>query len=168
MCSYSKCTEWKVDEPDGMINLYSMSLRKRPEATLISQYEVTKAIFNPFQPNVVIGATYSGYILQWDIRAKQLPVQKSCLAKNGHNHPVFSLAIVGSQNAHNIVSVSNDGKLCFWSFGMLNEPKMSFNLGVSQVGTSSSEAMNINVSSMDFPEDETDKFFVGSEDYNVY
>jgi hypothetical protein len=31
-----------------MINIYSMSLRKRPEVTLISQYEVTKAIFNPF------------------------------------------------------------------------------------------------------------------------
>jgi dynein intermediate chain len=89
---------------------------------------VTKAIFNPFQPNIVIGATYSGYILQWDIRAKTQPVQKSCLAKNGHNHPVYSLAIVGSANAHNIVSVSNDGKLCLWSFGMLNEPKMHFNL----------------------------------------
>lgn len=63
MCTYSKCREWKVDEPDGMIHLHSMSLRKRPETTLISQYEITKAIFNPFQPNVVIGATYSGYIL---------------------------------------------------------------------------------------------------------
>jgi dynein intermediate chain len=128
MCSYSKCNEWKVDEPDGLINLYSMALRKRPEHTLVSQYEVTKAIFNPFQPNIVIGATYSGYILQWDIRAKNIPIQKSCLAKNGHNHPVYSLAIVGSQNAHNIVSVSNDGKCCFWSFGMLNEPKINFNL----------------------------------------
>ena len=88
MCSYSKCNEWKVDEPDGLINLYSMALRKRPEHTLVSQYEVTKAIFNPFQPNIVIGATYSGYILQWDIRAKNIPIQKSCLAKNGHNHPV--------------------------------------------------------------------------------
>lgn len=77
---------------------------------------------------MVIGATYSGYILQWDIRAKNIPIQKSCLAKNGHNHPIYSLSIVGSQNAHNIVSVSNDGKCCFWSFGMLNEPKMHFNL----------------------------------------
>ena len=70
LASYSKCNEWKVDEPDGYINIFSTSLRKRPEITLTSQYEVTKAIFNPFQPNIVIGATYSGYILQWDIRAK--------------------------------------------------------------------------------------------------
>ncbi len=79
MCTYSKCREWKIDEADGMINLYSMNLRKRPEATLISQYEVTKAIFNPFQPNIVVGATTSGYILQWDVRAKSLPIAKSCL-----------------------------------------------------------------------------------------
>lgn len=36
MASYSKCNEWKVDEPDGMINLYSLALRKRPEITLVS------------------------------------------------------------------------------------------------------------------------------------
>lgn len=96
-----------------MINLYSMNLRKRPEATLISQYEITKAIFNPFQSNIVIGATTSGYILQWDVRAKQLPVAKSCLQKGrGHSHPVYSVAITGTQNSHNIVSVSNDGKVC--------------------------------------------------------
>lgn len=97
MCTYSKCREWKVDEADGMINLYSMNLRKRPEATLISQYEVTKAIFNPFQANIVIGATTSGYILQWDVRAKQLPIAKSCLQKGGgHNNPVYSIAITGT------------------------------------------------------------------------
>ena len=70
MCTYSKCNEWKVDEPDGYINLFSMSLRKRPELTLTAQYEVTKAIFNPFHPSIIIGGTYSGYILQWDVRAK--------------------------------------------------------------------------------------------------
>lgn len=173
MASYSKCNEWKVDEPDGMINLYSLALRKRPEITLVSQYEITKAIFNPFQPNIVIGATYSGYILQWDVRAKNIPIQKSCTAKNGHNHPVYSLAIVGSQNAHNIVSVSNDGKCCFWSFGMLNEPKMHFNLspqfgGAGPGAQSSGETMSVNTSCMDFPEDETDKFYIGSEDFNIY
>ena len=97
MCTYSKCREYKVDESDGMINLFSSSLRKRPEATLISQYEITKAIFNPFSPHIVVGATASGYILQWDIRAKQLPIAKSCLQKGGgHNHPIYSLVITGT------------------------------------------------------------------------
>lgn len=120
----------------------------------------------------MVGATYSGYILQWDVRAKSIPIQKSCLAKNGHNHPIYALALVGSQNAHNIVSISNDGKCCFWSFGMLNEPKMVFNISSpmlqSQPGGSGSESNTINTTCLDFPEDETDKFFIGSEDFNVY
>lgn len=132
MCTYSKCREWKVDEADGLINLYSMNLRKRPEASLICQYEVTKAIFNPFQPNIVLGATTTGYILQWDVRAKQLPVAKSCLQQGGgHNSPIYGLSITGTQNAHNIVSVSNDGRVCQWSFGRLNEPILGLNLKVA-------------------------------------
>lgn len=74
MVSYSKCTEYRYDEPDGLVNIFSTNLKTRPEITLTCQNEVTKAIFNPFQPNIVIGATYSGYIVQWDIRAKTTPV----------------------------------------------------------------------------------------------
>lgn len=36
LCSYSKYNEYKVDEPDGCINIFSLSLRKRPEITLTS------------------------------------------------------------------------------------------------------------------------------------
>jgi dynein intermediate chain, cytosolic len=32
------------------------------------------------------------------------------------------MSVVGSQNAHNIVSISNDGKLCQWKPNMLIEP----------------------------------------------
>jgi len=74
LASYSKCSEWRVDEADGLINLFSLALRDKPELSLNCQYEVTKAIFNPFQPNLVIGASYSGYILMWDIRAKSTPI----------------------------------------------------------------------------------------------
>ena len=72
-------------------------MQGRPEFTLNCQYEVTKAIFNPHDPNVIIGATMTGYLLMWDIRAKKdpinaildrrnrsQPIQKSCLATNGH------------------------------------------------------------------------------------
>jgi len=34
LASMSKCNEWKFDEPDGRIDLYSLSLRARPEMTL--------------------------------------------------------------------------------------------------------------------------------------
>jgi hypothetical protein len=43
---------------------------------------------------------------------------------------VYSLAITGSQNSHNIVSVSSDGHVCQWSFGKLNEPITKFDLNI--------------------------------------
>ena len=97
LASYSKSGEWDLDSPDGRIDIFSLSMQGRPELTLNCQYEVTKAIFNPHNPNVIIGATMTGYLLEWDIRAKKepintivdrrnrsQPIQKSCLAQNGH------------------------------------------------------------------------------------
>lgn len=124
LCSYSKSADWKHKEANGLINIFSLGMRNRPEMQLTSQYEITKAMFNPFKPNEVLAATFSGNILQWDTRAKTIPIQKSSMAKNGHEHPIYSLAVVGSANAHNIVSISNEGKVCFWSPDNLSEPKI--------------------------------------------
>ena len=135
LVSYSKCTEYKHDEPDGMVNIFSTNLKTRPEKTLYCHNEVTKAMFNPFQPNIVIGATISGYIVQWDMNQKCSPIQKSTLARDGHTFPILALAIIGNQNANNIVSISSESKLCLWSSSELNAPKISFNL-FSQQGLS--------------------------------
>ena len=62
MCSYTKCSEYRYDEPDGLINIFSLNLKTRPEITLTCHNEVTRAMFNPYQPNVVIGSTKSGYL----------------------------------------------------------------------------------------------------------
>jgi dynein intermediate chain len=40
----------------------------------------------------------------------------------------FYLGVVGSENAHNIVSVSNDGKLCTWNMNMLSNPQKTLKL----------------------------------------
>lgn len=140
LASYSKSSEWNMDEPDGMIDLFSVSLQGRPEMTLHCQYEITKAMFNPHDPNIVIGSTMSGYLLEWDIRAKKepingaaaerknrsQPIQKSCLAQNGHQYPVYCLSVIGFHNQHQIVSISNDGKMCNWRPKVLVDPQ-SFN-----------------------------------------
>ena len=136
-----------MDEPDGQIDIFSVSLMGRPELTLTCQYEITKAMFNPHNPNIVIGSTMSGYLLEWDIRAKKepilgggaaerknrsQPIQKSCLAQNGHQYPVYCLSVIGYHNQHSIVSISNDGKMCNWRPNTLVDPQ-SFNfLGMSK------------------------------------
>jgi dynein intermediate chain len=80
--------------------------------------------FAPFQPNIVVGGTYSGQIVLWDNRAKRTPVQRSNLGTQAHTHPVYCMDIVGTQNAHNLITISTDGKLCSWSLDMLNEPQV--------------------------------------------
>ena len=88
LASYSKLKTFNQDQADGLVNIYSIAMQSRPELTLNSQYEVTKAMFNPHNSNVVIGATSAGYVLRWDIRtgkdAVQVemsqPTQKTCLA----------------------------------------------------------------------------------------
>jgi len=66
--------------------------------------------------------------------------------------------------------VSNDGKVCQWSFGKLNEPIVNFNLKAmgEVMGGVTSEGVPVGVTSMHFPEGESDKFFVGSDDYCLY
>jgi len=45
-------------------------------------------------------------ILLWDLRAKAAPVKRSALPLDGHTHPVYSMAITGTANAHSLTSVS--------------------------------------------------------------
>ena len=74
LASYSKSQEWNMDEPDGLIDIFSVNMQGRPELTLNCQYEITKAMFNPHNPNIVIASTMAGYLLEWDIRAKKEPI----------------------------------------------------------------------------------------------
>ena len=34
LASYSKCSEWDLDSPDGLIDIFSLSMQGRPELTL--------------------------------------------------------------------------------------------------------------------------------------
>ena len=58
----------------------------------------------------------------WDYRAKHSPVQQTPLSATGHTHPVYSMAVVGATNAHSLVSVSTDGRMCLWNMSKLVEP----------------------------------------------
>ena len=83
-------------------------MHDRPEYMFHAQSDILTAKFSPFHPNLIIGGAYSGQVLLWDTRAKSAPVQKTPLTGSGHTHPVYSLDIVGTQNANNIISCSTD------------------------------------------------------------
>ncbi|KAG0333507.1 hypothetical protein BG000_009101, partial [Podila horticola] len=102
--SYNK-NPLAVNEPDGIVCVWNIHLADRPEFVFHSQSDVLTVRFSDFHPNLIIGGTYSGQILLWDTRAKSLPVLKTHLSVGGHTHPVYALDMVGTQNAHNLISV---------------------------------------------------------------
>lgn len=98
------------------------NLLEKPEFVFNCQSPVLTAQFPKFQPNIILGGTYSGQLVLWDTRAKSTPVQRSPLSSVGHTHPIYCIDVVGTQNAHNLISVSTDGTLCAWTLSNLSQP----------------------------------------------
>lgn len=98
--------------------------------------------FSPFHPNMVFGGTYSGQVLAWDTRAKHLPVLKTPLSANGHTYPIYSMKIVGTQNANTLMTASTDGLVCNWQTDMLAQPQVSqlARIGLNGAGVASAIA----------------------------
>lgn len=69
--------------------------------------------------------------------------------------------MVGTQNAHNVISISSDGKLCSWSLDMLSQPQDTLELQQRQ-------SKSIAVTSMGFEHNDINNFVVGSEDGYMY
>lgn len=98
--------------------------------------------FSPFHSNLVFGGTYSGQILLWDNRSKHLPVLKTPLSASGHTHPVYSMQMVGTQNAHNLITSSTDGTVCSWLVDMLAQPQVGFHKGFNSYGRLADEVVD--------------------------
>jgi dynein intermediate chain len=60
--------------------------------------------------------------LIWDFREKEMPVQRSGASGLGHKYPIYSLNVVGTQIANNIVSFSDDGIMCIWDIKQFSKP----------------------------------------------
>ncbi|XP_038127078.1 dynein, cytoplasmic 1, intermediate chain 2a-like isoform X2 [Cyprinodon tularosa] len=150
-------------EPDGVALVWNMKYKKAtPEYIFHCQSEVMSASFAKFHPNLVVGGTYSGQIVLWDNRSnKRTPVQRTPLSASAHTHPVYCVNVVGTQNAHNLISISTDGKMCSWSLDMLSQPQDSLELVFKQ-------SKAVAVTSSAFPVGDVNNFVVGSEDGSVY
>ncbi|XP_063069485.1 dynein, cytoplasmic 1, intermediate chain 2a-like isoform X1 [Engraulis encrasicolus] len=162
VASYNN-NEYAPHEPDGVALVWNMKYKKpTPEYVFHCQSAVMSATFAKFHPNLVIGGMYSGQIVLWDNRSnKRTPVQRTPLSAAAHTHPVYCVNVVGTQNSHNLISISTDGKLCSWSLDMLSQPQDSLELVYKQSKTAA-------VTSMSFPLGDVNNFVVGSEDGSVY
>jgi len=151
--------------------LWSTALQSRPEYVFSCQSAVTAAQFCQFTPHLVVGGTYSGQIVLWDTREKSAPVQRTALSSSGHSHPVYCMDIVGSQNAHSLISISTDGRMCVWKLGMLSRPQETIELrtaGTSGSRPSREVGTSVSTTALSFPDSEVNNFFIGAEDGSIY
>ncbi|CAG8760953.1 8347_t:CDS:10, partial [Cetraspora pellucida] len=163
VASYNK-NPIAMNEPDGAVLVWNLRLLERPEFVFHSQSDVLTVAFSDFHPKYVIGGTYSGQIVLWDMRAKSLPVVKTPLSANGHTHPVYSMQMVGTQNAHNLITASTDGLVCSWELDKLIEPQEHLEL----VHSGHHKTDEVSVTALGFPDNETAAFWVGTEEGVVY
>ncbi|XP_065364452.1 cytoplasmic dynein 1 intermediate chain-like [Calliphora vicina] len=137
-----------------------------PERVFHCHSSVMCVCFSKFNPNLIIGATYSGQIVFWDNRLKtSIPMQCTKLNYKAHTQPICCLRVIGDDSSHNIISISSDGKLCSWNLDML-----SFPLDVMQLQLDVSEKIKkpIAVNCMDFSSDGTNSLVLGGEEGYVY
>ncbi|XP_034118938.1 cytoplasmic dynein 1 intermediate chain isoform X18 [Drosophila sulfurigaster albostrigata] len=155
--------EESPNEPDGVVMVWNTKFKKQtPEDVFHCQSAVMSTCFAKFNPNLILGGTYSGQIVLWDNRVqKRTPIQRTPLSAAAHTHPVYCLQMVGTQNAHNVISISSDGKLCSWSLDMLSQPQDTLELQQRQ-------SKAIAITSMAFPANEINSLVMGSEDGYVY
>ncbi|KAG8856364.1 hypothetical protein FRB91_000885 [Serendipita sp. 411] len=124
----------------------------------------SKIVQRALNDNYDYTRTYSGQILLWDTRAKHLPVLKTPLSAAGHTYPVYAMQMVGTQNAHNLITSSTDGMVYSWLVDMLAQPQESLEL----VHTGHNKTDEVAITTLDFPDNETTTFWVGTEEGNVY
>ena len=178
LTGYSKSEEAGINDPNGLVLLWSMAMRKKPEFTFTCQTEITAACFHKFNPKLIIGASYTGQILIWDTRGKPLPVQKTQPGGKFHAFPIYCLDVIGSTNANNILSISNDGVMCTWSLNNLSKASKKIELkgkkkkttndreGYETISTQNTE--DIGAICMSNQENDSNNILIGTDDSDIY
>jgi dynein intermediate chain len=168
LSSYTKNPSAPHD-PAGLVLLWNTHAPSRPEYTFTASSDVLSARFSPFHPNIVIGGCYSGQICLWDTRTSGRtgqPVQKTPQSGShlGHTHPVYSISVVGTPNAHNILTASMDGVVCSWSVDMLTQAQEYLVLNTP----APAKTDDLAPTSMSFPASDPTFFLVGTEEGSIY
>jgi len=168
-------TDWSSNsDPDGLLLVWNMMNQAAPEYVFTAQSPVLSGLFHPFSPNLLVGSTYSGQICLWDIRARRSAIQKTELSAKGHTHPVYAMHVVGAQNAHSLVTISTNGKLCTWDTTQLVTPTESLHLNIEPndatlIENTAKNAQNeVACTSCAFSHGETNSFIVGAENGSLY
>lgn len=153
------------NDPDGIVAVWNLHLLERPEFVFHSPSDILSVTFSPFHPTLIFGGSYSGQVLLWDTRAKHLPVLKTPLSASGHTYPIYAMKMVGTQNANSLITSSTDGLVCSWQTDMLSQPQEALLLTIPGTHNKTDE---VSIACLDFAENETATFWVGTEEGSIY
>nr|CDS25773.1 Dynein intermediate chain [Hymenolepis microstoma] len=168
LAAYS-ANEETNQEPAGCCMVWNLKFPTRgsPEFRFHCNEPITAAAMVRFHPNLVIGGTYSGQVVLWDSRSnKRTPVQRSTFTAVAHTQPVNSVQVIGSQNAHNAITLSSDGTMCSWSLDMLGAPREHIRL--CENPDIPPGIFDLYSTCMAFFSGDQNNFVVGTESGNVY
>ncbi|CAK1355076.1 Cytoplasmic dynein 1 intermediate chain 1 [Cercospora beticola] len=172
LCTAYTKSQSSPHTPPGLLNVWNLHLKGRPEYSLHATSDLLSCQFHPFHPSLILGGTYSGQLCLWDTRARNQrtgePVQKTPLTggRTGHAHPIYSLATVGTQNASSVVSVSTDGVVCAWSTDILTQPQEYLELHAPN--PSAYKTDDIAPTCISFPASDPTYFLAGTEQGSIF
>lgn len=159
-CAYAKPAGGTVDGYDGAVRLWSHARASIADATFACQSPVTCVAFDEANPSLVLGGTYSGQVVLWDVRSPStLPTMRSPLdAAAPHGRPVAKLRARGDA----VLTVSADGAVCYWSSSQLQRPIEAHALKCGSA--------TVAASAVDFADPAVDDrdVYVGCEEGKVY
>ncbi|EMC93402.1 hypothetical protein BAUCODRAFT_239489 [Baudoinia panamericana UAMH 10762] len=167
LCTAYTKSQASPHTPPGLLNVWNLHLKGRPEYSLHATSDILSCLFHPHHPSLILGGTYSGQLCLWDTRVRHTrtgePVQKTPLTggRTGHAHPIYSLAVVGTQNASSIISVSTDGVVCAWSTDMLTTPQEFLEL--HSPNPSAYKTDDVAPTCISFPASDPTHFLAGTE-----
>ncbi|KAI9141122.1 WD40-repeat-containing domain protein [Paraphysoderma sedebokerense] len=166
LASYNRSTSLgSQTDPDGLICVWNAHVESSPEFVFNSQSDILSSIFHPFNPHLIISATYTGQILIYDTRSlSTLPSLKTPLSVLGHTHPIYGMKYVGTKNAGTLVTGSTDGAVCGWQLDMLGAAAESIEL----IHPTHPRTEEVSITTLDFPGNETTTFWIGTEEGNLY
>ncbi|CAK3960003.1 Cytoplasmic dynein 1 intermediate chain 1 [Lecanosticta acicola] len=172
LCTAYTKSQKSPHTPPGLLNVWNMHLKGRPEYSLHATSDLLSCLFHPYHPSLILGGTYSGQLCLWDTRARNQrtgePVQKTPLTggRTGHAHPVYNLAVVGTQNASSVVSVSTDGVVCAWSTDILTQPQEYLELHAPN--PSAYKTDDVAPTCITFPASDPTYFLSGTEQGSIF
>lgn len=103
--------------------IWNVNFKHRPEFELYSSSKIQQAIFSPFSTEIIVAGLENGRVCIYDLRAKKEPVLKSGISQDSHKTPITGLQFIGTNNSSNLVSISEEGRLCIWQPSKLDAPR---------------------------------------------